>query len=401
MNCKGHCALVRAARNGHAKVIQLLTDSATDKPWLVPETLKLALAWAASRGHTVAVVALLDAGAEANRVTPTGYTALMLAASNGHADTVRALLLQNASPSMKTHDRITASDLADQNRHTKVGKYLLQYVSEKCMDDVVRGADMHRPNKTGLTPSMLTMAKGGEQMRPLPALHSTPGQANLGFVETLKGFGAIGQEKDALDWKDWLTCQGVGPRTIEALARVAIAQATVLEAMTGCSDEIVRPALQSLACASMLAALAGLAGDAEKKADWAGATELAAAGLAAEAKWRKDLSALHHVCEHASTDGRELTPVSLYRYLTGVHGMAGLFAQDVASIFFLAKLEKNDAERPLAFARKLRQTLQSSYLSDKLAQARTASGNPETFDRLMKCQRDMLDSFCASTLKDE
>ena len=53
------------------------------------------------------------------------------------------------------------------------------------------------------------------------------------------------------------------------------------------------------------------------------------------------------------------------------------------------------------FACKLRQTLQSSYFSNKLAQARAASGNPETFGRLMNCQCDLLDSFCTSTLKDE
>jgi hypothetical protein len=81
--------------------------------------------------------------------------------------------------------------------------------------------------------------------------------------------------------------------------------------------------------------------------------------------------------------------------------MAGLFAQDVASAFFLAKLEKNDTQRPRAFASKLRHTLDSSYLSDKLAQARSASGNPPTFDLLMHFQRDVLDSYCTNTLKDE
>jgi ankyrin repeat protein len=319
-----------------------------------------------------------------------GKTALHLAAGRNRRYALLRLLDKGAAIDLQDHEGNTALSTACACGHWDIARVL-----------VARGSDIQHANKAGLTPPKLAKDNGVALMRPLPALDSTPGQAAPGIIETLKGFGAVGQEKDALDWKDWLTCQGVGPRTIEALARVAVAQATVLEAMTGCSDEIVRPALQTVACAGMLAALAGLAGDAEKNADWAGATELAAAGLEAEAKWRKDLSALHDVCKHASTDGGELTPVSLYWYLTGVHGMAGLFAQDVASIFFLAKFEEKDADRPLAFARKLRQTLQSSYLSDKLAQARTASGNPETFDRLMKCQRDLLDSFCTSTLKDE
>ncbi len=318
---------------------------------------KTALHTAAARNRPYALLRLLDKGAAIDLQDHEGNTALSTACACGHWDIARAL--------------------------------------------IARGSDIHHANNAGLTPSMLAKDNGTALMRLLPALDYTPAQAAPGFIETLKGFGDIGQEKDALDWKDWLTCQGVGPRTIKALDCVAVAQATVLEAMTGCSDEIVRPALQTVACAGMLAALASQAGDAEKDMDWAGATELAAAGLEAEAKWRKDLSALHHVCEHASTDGRELTPVSLYWYLTGVHGMAGLFAQDVASIFFLARYEKKVADRPLAFARKLRQTLESSYFLNRLAQARRASGNPETFDRLMNCQRDMLDSFCTRTLKDK
>ena len=315
-----------------------------------------------------------------------GRTALHVAALRNCPYALIRLLDKGAAIGLQDHEGNTALSIACACGHRDIARAL-----------IARGAGFHHRNGAGLI-SLLTMPMDGEHLRPLPALGSTPGQANPGFIETLKGFGVIGQEESALDWKDWLTCQGVGQRTIEALARAADAQATVLEAMTGCSDEIVRPALQTVACAGMLA---GLAGGAKKDADWAGVSALAAAGLEAEAKWRKDLSALHHVCEHASAGGRELTPVGLYRYLTGVHGMAGLFAQDVASIFFLANLEKNEAERPLAFARKLRQTLQSSYLSDKLAQARTQSGNPETFDLLMQRQRDMLDSYCTSTLKDE
>lgn len=45
------------------------------------------------------------------------------------------------------------------------------------------------------------------------------GHADPCFIDTLKGFGVIGEKENVLDWKDWLICQGVGRRTIEALAR--------------------------------------------------------------------------------------------------------------------------------------------------------------------------------------
>ena len=130
MNCKGHGALVCAARNGHAQIIRLLIGSLDDKSRQPPKTLKLALAWAASRGHTTAVEVLLDAGAEIDGVTPQGHTALMLAASNGHVDTVWALLQRNASPTITAGEGDTALSLAEQNGHKKVGKYLCRYINE-------------------------------------------------------------------------------------------------------------------------------------------------------------------------------------------------------------------------------------------------------------------------------
>ena len=155
VNCKGHCALVRAARNGHAKIILLLTSFLNEKTRLLPETLQLALAWAASRGHTAAVEALLDAGAEIDRVTPAGHTALMLAASNGHADTVRELLKKDASPHLKNNEGDTVPALAARNRHDKVCMYLYwykDYIDKYDTGDVqARNVPLIRGRENGLT----------------------------------------------------------------------------------------------------------------------------------------------------------------------------------------------------------------------------------------------------------
>jgi ankyrin repeat protein len=137
INGKGHCALVRASRNGHVEVIKLLIPFFNTKTQPSRQTLQLALAWAASRGHTAAVKALLDAGAEINEVTPTGHTALMLAASNGHADTVRALqalLEMDASPLLENNDGGIVLNLAERNHHEKVGKYLRRHISDDPME---------------------------------------------------------------------------------------------------------------------------------------------------------------------------------------------------------------------------------------------------------------------------
>ncbi len=116
------------------EVIKLLIPFFNTNTLPSRETLQLALAWAASRGHIAAVEALLDAGAEINEVTPTGHTALMLAASNGHVDTVRVLLEKNASPVLENNDGGTALDLAERNHHEKVGKYLRRHISDDPME---------------------------------------------------------------------------------------------------------------------------------------------------------------------------------------------------------------------------------------------------------------------------
>ena len=62
-----------------------------------------ALLHAARQGHAEAVEALLDAGADIDRVSADGTTPMFIAALNGHFDLVMALLERGADPNLANH----------------------------------------------------------------------------------------------------------------------------------------------------------------------------------------------------------------------------------------------------------------------------------------------------------
>jgi len=69
--------------------------------------------WAADRGSTAILHALIDAGANVNQTDSDGQTALHFAASCGHAEVIRLLLAAGACGDAKDADGATAADVAD------------------------------------------------------------------------------------------------------------------------------------------------------------------------------------------------------------------------------------------------------------------------------------------------
>ena len=107
-----------------------------------------ALMRAAMIGHTHAVRALLERGADVNGRDENGRTPLMEAAFGGHVDTLELLLLRNADVNARDKDGWTALMEAASKGHTKAVKALLH-----------GGADPGAISKDGWT-ALRATAKG-------------------------------------------------------------------------------------------------------------------------------------------------------------------------------------------------------------------------------------------------
>ncbi|MET0964213.1 MAG: ankyrin repeat domain-containing protein [Noviherbaspirillum sp.] len=320
------------------------------------------LNFAAQMYNRYAVIRLLNKGADTELADPNGHTALSTACAHGNWEIARALVAHGANP-------------------------------------------QHQDN-AGLTPAAVAASKGVRLLRILPVLgdHSDDPadqafrDAVPGLIAMLRDFSMIGQGADALGWQDWLAFQGVGSRTIDALAVAASGHAALLGAMTGQTHEAVRPALQSLACAGILAELE-VASDRKNEGAWAGALALAAAGRQAEAGLRAAVAMLHQTCAACVDEDAEISPVALYYRLASEHGMAGLLAEAVSSAFPASWPSRGATDNlAQAFASKLSGAINSPYFAGQLARASAASGNPATFDKLMERQLAMIRDYCTQQL---
>jgi len=126
------------------------------------EEMAQALMRAALIGHTAAVHALLDGGADVNVIDPNGWTPLMEAAFAGHAETIGALLARGADVNMKDRAGWTPLMEAASKGHAEAVMILL-----------ANGADANAKSRKGWT-----------------ALKATP-KGNAGIIKLLKQAGAM------------------------------------------------------------------------------------------------------------------------------------------------------------------------------------------------------------------
>ena len=117
---------------------------------------------AALIGHTAAVRALLDGGADVNTTDPNGWTPLMEAVFAGHAETIRALLARGADVNTKDRAGWTPLMEAASKGHVEAVMILLA-----C------GADANARSSKGWT-----------------ALKATP-KDNAEIIKLLKQAGAV------------------------------------------------------------------------------------------------------------------------------------------------------------------------------------------------------------------
>jgi len=88
----GHTALILAASRGHVSVVEGLLSACSADPNITSDEGHAPLHWAARNGHAATVRALLAAGAEINKETRAGLTALHVAARYGQTEAVKELL---------------------------------------------------------------------------------------------------------------------------------------------------------------------------------------------------------------------------------------------------------------------------------------------------------------------
>jgi ankyrin repeat protein len=102
---------------------------------------RTALMYAAERGQTAAVKALLKAKANINAANKYGWTALMFAADNGRTETLKALLAAKADANAADNEGTTALMLAALKGKPDMVKALLE-----------AKAEVNAVNKKGWTP---------------------------------------------------------------------------------------------------------------------------------------------------------------------------------------------------------------------------------------------------------
>jgi ankyrin repeat protein len=142
---RGDTALILAAREGSAKVFNLLLQNKEVKLDARARNGDTALMLAAYKGNLAAVRALLDKGAEPNQ---TGWTALHYAAAIGNNDIVQLLLDRSAYIDAESSNQTTPIMMAARGGHILTVKLLLD-----------EGADATLKNGANMT--ALDFAKAG------------------------------------------------------------------------------------------------------------------------------------------------------------------------------------------------------------------------------------------------
>ncbi len=123
----GHTALMFSAFNGHLNIVNYLIEKKVDvNQGNVND--RTALMLASSGPFNETVIALLDAGADIDRIDNIEhFTALMFAASEGQMAVVKTLLDRGANKTLVDTDGDSAIDFAIQNGHLQVADFIKSY----------------------------------------------------------------------------------------------------------------------------------------------------------------------------------------------------------------------------------------------------------------------------------
>ena len=116
---KGSSALMAASGEGHVSVVKVLLDGGAN-PDLLNANGVSALIWACTKGNLEVVNVLLERGAKVNHQDKGGVTALMAASVLGHFDVVKVLLEHGARTDLKDSASRTALDFAQRKAASKM-----------------------------------------------------------------------------------------------------------------------------------------------------------------------------------------------------------------------------------------------------------------------------------------
>ncbi len=131
----GYTALIWAATKGYTKVVEALIKAGADVNATSNDGYT-ALIEAAYNGHTEVVEALIEARAELNTKDIDGYTALIWAATKGYTKVVEALIKAGADVNATSNDGYTALIEAAYNGHTEVVEALIEARAELNTKDI-------------------------------------------------------------------------------------------------------------------------------------------------------------------------------------------------------------------------------------------------------------------------
>jgi len=88
------------------------------------------LSLAAKKGHLDIVMALLNAGADANAIDAKGRTALHRASEGNHLDIAKSILVAGANPNIIDEEGRTPFDIADLFGYDEMGKLITKFGGE-------------------------------------------------------------------------------------------------------------------------------------------------------------------------------------------------------------------------------------------------------------------------------
>lgn len=182
----GNKTLLEAASDGDLDTVRYHLRLGTDLELLDRRSVN-ALQWAAARGHTEIVEALLAGGARIHAVSGTKCTALHYAAEYGHLETLQVLILNGVDMDARSARGHTAMQLAVTYKHRAVVKHLLDCGATIPGLSRYQGTSLQFAARYGSTKTVAILIKNGAMIEQCSwinrtALHEA---SNEGQKETI------------------------------------------------------------------------------------------------------------------------------------------------------------------------------------------------------------------------